>query len=146
MKTKLTSVHMPEDVLGQVAARGGLRSTVPRDLDRYYSLMRKALAGMEFTLAEVSLIVDAMNGAIMSPATARYLWALVEDGIKLGGAAEGWGASGKALVEKLKGLSEFQSIAIVDAAERYWTATGKGTGGHTDDLLKEIFIIQETEG
>ena len=143
MKTKLTSVHMPEDVLHQVAARGGLRSTVPRDLDRYYSLMRKALAGMEFTLAEVSLIVDALNGAIMSPATARYLWAEVADSISLDGTDTKWGVDGKALVQRLKGLNDMESMSVVDAAERFWNMDSARQD--MDGALRETFNVKEKE-
>lgn len=121
MATVKFHVSMAEDVLKQVEERGEARSTViTRDLERLYTLYRRALRRVDLSLDEACLITDALNGSLMTADTAYLLWASVEDAMKYEGLQEKWGVDGKALVEKLLSLNEIQSMAIIDAVERFW--------------------------
>lgn len=122
MATAKFHVSMAEDVLKQVEERGEARSTIiTRDLDRLYTLYRRALKRTGLTIDEACLITDALNGSLMTADTAHLLWASIEDAIKYEGLQEKWGVDGKALVEKLRcSLNEIQTMAVIDAAERFW--------------------------
>ena len=120
--TKKFHVSMAEDVLKQVEERGGARSTIiTRDLERLYTLYRRVLKRTSLTIDEACLITDALNGSLMTADTAHLLWASIEDAIKYEGLAEKWNVDGRALVEKLRcSLNETQTMAVIDAAERFW--------------------------
>lgn len=119
--TKRFHVSMVEDVLKQVEERGEARSTVvTRDLERLYTLYRRALRRIDLGLDEACLITDALNSSLMTADTAHLLWASIEDAMKYEGLTEKWEVDGKALVEKLRGLTEFECMAVIDAAERFW--------------------------
>lgn len=102
----------------ELAARGDNPNLVAkRDLERYYALLRQSLP--TFSRSEASLIVDALNGTLIEPHTARLLWAAIDDAL-YDGLAEKWGVDGLALVARLRRLTPFEALAVVDAAERYW--------------------------
>jgi hypothetical protein len=88
-----------------------------RDLHRYYYLLRLALPS--FSEAEASLIVEALNGLLTEAHTARLVRANIQDAIEEGLAAK-HGVDGDALLARLRALSEFEQMAIADAAERFW--------------------------
>lgn len=122
MATAKFHVSMAEDVLEQVEERGKARSTIiTRDLERLYTLYRRALRHVDLSINEACLIVDALNSTLMTADTAHLLWASVLDAIEHENLAEKWNVVGSALIEKLRPLNEIQSMAIIDAAERFWT-------------------------
>lgn len=108
--------------------------TASRDLDRYYTLLAREVP--TFTEGEGSLIVDALNGTLTEPHTASLLWANIADALE-DGLAEKWHVDGAALVERLRKLTPFQSLAVADAAERFWiSATLDGAMTHAERLRK----------
>lgn len=115
------SISLRPGVVEQIDVRGTSRSTiVNRDLDRLYTLYRRALARIELTVDEACLIVDALNGSLMDANTVRMLWASIEDACQLNGLDTKWSVDGPGLVEKLRKLNEVQAMAVADAAERAW--------------------------
>ncbi|MDI6872116.1 MAG: hypothetical protein QME79_12385 [Bacillota bacterium] len=137
MSARTTSIWLRADIEEALAARGGSRSeVVSRDLMRLYDLYRHELAEVNLTASEAGLIVDVLNGTLITDAgQARLLWAEVEDGIKLDHLDEKWHVDGPALVEKLRGLRLSQALAIVDAAERFWAAVAAGKEPKVEDYL-----------
>jgi len=122
-KPTQAGIYFRPDIAREIDTRGDNRSAiVTRDLERLYSLYRRSMKEVTLTVAEGSLLVDALNGSLMDAASAALLWAEIEDAIKLDNLAEKWNVDGQALVEKLKGLTAIQSLAIVDAAERFWAS------------------------
>lgn len=114
-------VSLPNDLLSQIDERGQARSTIiSRDLNRLYTLYRRALRQVNLTVDEACLIVDALNGSITTADDAGLLWARILDAIRYDKLDEKWKIDGKELVEKLQQLNELQAMAIVDAAERFW--------------------------
>lgn len=96
-----------------------------RDLDRYYAILAAELARLDLSEAEWSAVVDALNGSLLDANTARLLWAEIDDALPDGLAGK-WGIDGPALVGKLRTLSPAGAMAVVDTAERYWTAVSRG--------------------
>ena len=122
-----TSIRLRPGVATEIEARESPSTSrsqvINRDLDRLYALYKRTLPEIQLSVPEAMLIVDALNGTVFYDAgSATLLWASVEDSIRLDGLADKWGVDGKALVEKLRGLTPAQSLAVIDAAERFWTA------------------------
>lgn len=136
---KHTSMYLRPALEEALRTRGGNRSEIiTRDLARLYDLYRHELAEAELKLTpgEASLIVDVLNGTLITQAShAGFLWAEVADGIKLDGLAEKWNVGGEALVKRLQGLRLAQCLALVDAAERYWAAVSDGQEPRVEEYL-----------
>lgn len=116
------SVSMYQPLINQIEERGEARSTIiSRDLERLYTLYRRSLRRVNLTIDEACLVVDALNSSLMTADTAHLLWASIEDAIQHEDLAKKWGVDGKVLVEKLQSLNEIQSMAVIDAAERFWS-------------------------
>lgn len=90
-----------------------------RDVERYYEALERTLKSLTFTVGEVSLMADAANGTLWEPHTVPMLWAQIADSLEDGLAGK-WEVDGEALVARLRKLSYMESLAIVDALERWW--------------------------
>lgn len=130
--------RVPQELEKEIAARGEFSDVVRRDLDRLYTLYRRALARVELTENEAWLVADAMNGTLMDATTAPFLWASVEDTIQLNKLDKKWNVDGAKLVEKLRRLSDIEALAIVDAAERFWVGNMRGEDG---DVKKYFGVL-----
>lgn len=120
---KTVGVYLRENIETELALRGDNRSlTINRDLERLYALYHKSIREIQLTEKEACLIVDALNGIVLDVNTVLFLWAKIEDSIKLDGLVEKWGVDGFVLVEKLQGLNTLQCMALVDATEKFWKA------------------------
>lgn len=120
-----------------------LAAVASHDLDRYYTLLRSALAKIAPTLTagEAAMIVDALNGLITEPHTASLLWASVADAIESDGLARKWDVDGAALVERLRRLAPFEALAVADAAERYWNRVAAGVDETNDERLRAVGLL-----
>jgi len=112
-----------------VAARLGSAAPgaiVKRDLGRYYALLNDGLRRVRFSLPEAEAVVLALNG--FDHASIRYLWAEVErqylanddDPERPPYYQLPDDLDAAALVDKLRGLTLQQTVAVLDAVERYW--------------------------
>ena len=138
-KAKNVSIWFQEKLSLEILSRGANRShIINRDLSRLYDLYRQALRHLRLTTNEACLIVDALNGVLMNADTANLLWAEIEDSIKLNDLDTKWKVDADSFVAKLKAATEMQSMAVIDASERWWEAD------HRDEkLLKSFFMIKE---
>ncbi|MEW8957836.1 MAG: hypothetical protein AB2448_01800 [Moorella sp. (in: firmicutes)] len=135
------AIYIPDHLLAEISTRGDNRSgIISRDLERLYTLYRRALAQVTLSVEEACLIVDALNGAKFEADTARLLWAEIEDACNLDHLDEKWQVDGQALVQKLRELNEIQALALVDAAERFWEASDVGERD-VREAVKEFFNI-----
>ncbi len=140
---KTASIWLRPELEKELISRGSNRSQIiRRDLERLYTFYRLALREMKLTLPECWFIADMLNGSLMDANSAGLLWAEAEDAIALDGLDKKWKIDGKALVEKLKNLSEIQALALVDAAERFWQAN---TGTADDADIKRFFGVAIAE-
>lgn len=138
-------VSMPLSLVAEVESRVGQKSrsdVVSRDLDRLYSLYRRAIGSLDLTVQEASLLLDVLNGSLYDVTTAPMLWAAVEDRIRLDSLDEKWGVDGHELVEKLKSFTDVQALAIIDAGERYWYGDQKYQELSFEEAVKELFRIK----
>lgn len=123
---KTVGLYLRPETENEILQRGENRShIINRDLERLYTLYKRTLRETPLALSEACLIVDALNGSLMDANAAPMLWVSVEDAIKLDGLAAKWEVDGPTLVEKLRGLTAFQCMALVDASERFWSISDR---------------------
>lgn len=96
--------------------------TARRDLERYYKALPQTLYSINLSYGEAMVIVDALNGYLMTPELPQLMVHNVRDAIQMDGIDEKWGVDGKALIERLAQLSPIECLAVTDAVERWWNA------------------------
>lgn len=118
----------------------GLGAIAKRDLERYYQFLGKALP--TFPEDDAIFILDALRHDRADHQVARLLWAVVADASRKHGLGARWGVDEEAIVAKLRDLSDFEKLAIVDACERarfrYW---GQPLGAELEDDRKILRSI-----
>lgn len=112
---------------------GSLAAAAKRDLERYYEVLQRDLASVTFTEGEAMLILDVCNGTLWSGWSAPLLWANIEDALE-DGYAEKWKVDGPGLVARLRALTPGQSMAVVDAVERWWNLEDRDQLSRTESL------------
>jgi hypothetical protein len=112
---------LSDQIEERISEIGGSTSggVTQRDLGRYYDMLGLGLAAVHLTPGEAGLIVDALNGTLIDINTAQALRLEVEDALRAG-LAEKWQIDGSGLVEKIRGYTLVQRMAIADAVERFW--------------------------
>lgn len=110
----------PETDQGILRRRDNRSHIINRDLERLYELYRRAIRETPLTEKESCLIVDALNGSLFDANSAVMLHANIEDACRLDGLGEKWGVDCGGLVDKLRGMSTFHCLALIDAAECWW--------------------------
>lgn len=110
---------------GAEANRAYLSQVAQRDGERYYHALASALKTITLTEAEALLICDALNGTLMEPHTMQLLWAQIDDACRLDNLCEKWDCQREVIVDLLRDLSYCQSLAVVDAVERWWLLPDK---------------------
>ena len=141
MPVTKTSISIYPETLNRIKQRGDeVSPIIERDMNRLYDLYNRALRQIKLNVKEACLITDCLNAILMDANSSSMLWAEIEDGINLDGLDSKWGINGLALIEKLKGLSEIQSLALVDAAERFWE---NHDGQMKDEFICELFNIKK---
>lgn len=131
---------LPPEIVSEVAARisGGSydRSrdqVVLNDLDRYYTGLAASLRALDLTVAEASLVTEALWSTFTyGTAVNGGVAADVEDLIRFEAADEKWNVDGVALVARLRAAGPAAETAIQDAVERV-----KGLCGEDERTLEE---------
>lgn len=106
MKSPVYAVRLPDDVTAPLGIKGGEDI---REALRVLALSRP----QNLTRQEELAVMDATLAWYMTPETAQYLWAEVEDAIRLEGLDRKWGIDGPALVRKLKRLCPAEAWSLV---------------------------------
>jgi len=140
-----TGFRIRPEVLEQLDARGPRSTIADRDLERLYALYARALQRVvpSFSIDELCLIVDALNGTLHDVRSGVRFWIGVEDSIELDGLAQKWNVDALALMEKLRPLDELTCMAIVDAAERFWCGE-KYRNMDVHEGVRDAFGIRNT--
>lgn len=146
------SLYLHDSVREEVEQRGQSKAkTIARDLDRLYTLYKYAMAEVTLTQNEAMALMDVLNGTIMDVQSASLLWASVEDACILDSLDQKWEIDKESFVNKLKGLSRTQALALVDATERLWTWVSANPGQPvTREVLEKFYHLapdsQDTTG
>jgi hypothetical protein len=134
-KIQFRPVHLTAALVARADADGNaaLSQIAQRDLGRYYELLALALASVELSQGEASLIVDALNGTLIDAQAAQLLAWSIQDALG-DGLAEKWSVDGPALVATIQAWTLAQRLAVCDAAERFWR------GAHHVDAIAERLV------
>jgi hypothetical protein len=115
-----------------------LSATARRDLERYYALLQRELPSL--ALKEASLLVEVVKGFTVTPETATFLWASVENAFKAYVAPE-HAQTAKRLSTFLSKLSYAQCLALLDACERYWGRVADDRPESRSDRLLLVGLV-----
>ena len=114
-------IRLRSGVYEQLAAANG--ATESKSLDRYFWLLETAMP--KLSEAEFNLLCDACNGWASSyeppEVVAQGLVMQIEDAINYEQLAQKWAVDGTALIAQLQTLSALETLALVEAIEKYWS-------------------------
>lgn len=117
--------------------RDGLH-LVSESFERLYYGTLDELRGL-FTEGEKGLMLDVMNGTMISASTpGAHLPANVADGIALDALDEKWAVDAEGLRLKLGGLPRAQLHMLEIWCSRHWTAVGEGRDADAEAIVAEV--------
>lgn len=118
LKEKRQGIYLAKEtiaIMGDTAATS-VSGRVNQIIQRYGEIISEVCPAL--TQGEWCLLFDLLNGTIMD--NPRYLWAEVDDSIRMDGLADKWQVDGAALVVKLRGMTPEQGYAILETVARFW--------------------------
>jgi hypothetical protein len=80
-------------------------------------------------------MADVCNGTLFQAWSIPHLAEGVADGIEIDHADAKWSVDGPALLEKLRDFSPLKTYALVDAIERFWAASTRGSNTPYAEIL-----------
>jgi hypothetical protein len=97
-------------------------SVIRRDLGRYYAACRESLKRLRFDIHEADILVNALRSTELTAATARFLWAEVDEYLRGREASLSEIERDHAphLLDQLRKISPADAVAILDAVEIFW--------------------------
>lgn len=134
------NITLPADLSDEIYSRttNNKSATFARDLDRLYTLYRHALGTVPLTLPEAQAIADTVRSRSWDdPRAAGVLAAEVADHLRRQPVA---GVDVQVLTDRLADLDQLQTLALIDAAERYWAASDE------NKQLSQFFWLAATVG
>lgn len=95
-------------------------------LDSLPALYRAGLRELKgrFSREELMLMIDVMNGTMLTPGICDEVVADAEDGIALDGLAEKWEIDALAFLERLHSLTSFQVAVLTIWSNGFWYGGG----------------------
>ena len=137
---KPTTLYLTPELKAAVQQRGAQSEIIRRDLGRYYGLIARAKRELRemFTVDELSLIADTLNGSILcEERVGNDLLADVADAIHLDAYDKKWEVDGPALLEKLQAIQyDARGYALADAVEFWWQRVSRGDDPSREDILR----------
>jgi hypothetical protein len=114
--------------------------TREKESSAYFAVPRDSLAALDFSVGEAFLIVDALNGVVTTEADYPYFWTGIEDAIDLDGLDAKWQVDRDALMAKLRDLSPDHCLAIVGAANRFWSSGYAKL--NSEEILRRVGLVK----
>ena len=121
------SAEMTEWLLGRAersASLGSVSSRTRIEMELWRAGLAAELAQQSWTLAEIGMIADICNGAIVPDTIGSNVAANVADAVAAhpGSYGSKWGIDEHALLGRLLLLGPVADIALTDAVARWWAA------------------------
>lgn len=127
---KTVSIRASADSIRAATAIYGAKVTGFQEaVEGFFEIYRRTLSELKgrFTEAELSAIVDNMNGVALTKqfqARPEMLWAHLEDGNLYEGLFEKWSVDGADLREKVLALTAAQTYFLQEEAHLFWYGPG----------------------
>ena len=122
MDTRLSNVTITPEVMRRGALGMDPQEYVDRELHRYYAVLKTELRTVDLTTLEMDILVHANSSAIRSAG-------IDGDSTELEDLAAQKAVDGKRLAMKVKSWTPGQTMAVLDAKERYWFSPAGGMKG-----------------
>lgn len=105
---------------------------------RYHYLVVKKLPAL--SEPEWALIFDALNGVWhdQPQLAVSGLAHGIADAIAMDGLGDKWDVDGDTLVGRIEGMDAVEKLAVIDAAERWWSSDRLGADSFRDALAKVV--------
>ena len=106
--------------------------------ERYSEIIRRSIR--ELSVPEWCLIFDVLNGCWMidsSAIAAKGLAHQIADATQLDAAGSKWDVDGLSLARRVAGMTFAEQMAIIDAAERFWSL-GSEEGEEYADIVRRL--------
>ena len=116
-----------------------LSGTAQEGLAFHLATLKASLLEVDLAEPEALLVVDACNGLFVEPHSVDFLWAQISDAIRLDGLDEKWHVDGPTLVEKARGWTYAQNLAVQIAAKKWWLICNDGEYGET---LRRVGLVR----
>jgi hypothetical protein len=113
MDTRPTNVTITPEVMRRGALGMDPQEYADRELRRFYAVLKAELKTIDLSVPEMDVLVHAKSSAIRSARIDR-------DSTELEELAEEKGVNGKQLAVKVTSWTPGQTMAVLDACERYW--------------------------
>lgn len=124
VRAKAEKLTNPEDRKEEERERSRLFSYIgERDLERYYKAVDATLYAINLSYGDAMLIIDALNGYLMTPELPQLLVHNVRDAIQMDHLDAKWDVDGADLIRKLDQLTPIDCLAINDGVERWWNTS-----------------------
>ncbi len=109
----------------------------------YFEIYKRTIAELKgvFTAAELSAIVDNMNGVGLTrqfQANQEIFWAHLEDGNTYEGLFSKWGIDATAMQNKVKALTAAQVFFLQEEANLFWYAGDRAELKNLADFTKKF--------
>jgi hypothetical protein len=112
-------------------------------LNRYFTLLAAELRSVTLSQREALLLCAVLNGTLADtslwPQQANQLRAYELEDSEPDGYAEQFEVELAPFVDRVRGWSRSQALAVVDAVERFWAS---GDDRDTDEVLAEVGLIR----
>jgi hypothetical protein len=92
-------------------------------LEQYFYLLEQEQKSLGLSEAELNLVRDSCKEITISPDNVRFLWAHVDEAIRLSNLDERWNVDGGKLIKKLRFYSLAQCFALADKVDLYLSRT-----------------------
>lgn len=129
------------DLAARAKEHASLGLVAKRDLARYYTTLRRELRTVAgaLTRGEKLALCDVSRGTLWDSTSVGFLWAEVADTDPAD--LEQWEVDRDALVAKLRAFTPTQTLALVDALERWWLLAS--VSDH-DEGLRAVGLTRES--
>lgn len=132
-------IELTEQLIESAKGRGTETTPykVSRDLSRYYNSLRAELKPI-FTIHEALYLMDILAGCLYSIEYPDLLWPTVarQQVLRNKNTHERYGVDYMRLMDKLMSLGYIQSLAVVDAFERFFELQQAGS-----NIAKDLYLV-----
>lgn len=141
---KSVTIRVSEETIAAAERTYGAKVTgLQAAGEGYFEIHRRTVAELRgiFTAAELSAIVDNMNGVGLTrqfQANAQILWAHLEDGNTYEYLFSKWGVDAAELEKKVRSLTAAQAYFLQEEANLFWYGPDKSEMKNLSDFVKKF--------
>lgn len=126
----------PGAVSGELMERDDKPGMAAKEsLHRYFDLLARARRTLRFSPGEAAVLAQTLRSVGYSPDLVDVLWAIVDRKLDEHPWHDVNKVDRKALVDRLRGLNPWQTVAVLDCVERFWRSPYTENGRIAEGLV-----------